>query len=1210
MANEVRVVVKADTGGARQEIQGFQQVLQGSFLNASNIAKGALLGLGAAGAGAFAGATKVAADFEFQLSAVAAVSGATKSEMAGLRQEALKIGADTAYSAGQATSAMEILAANGISAKDIMGGAARAAADLAAAGGTSLANAATIASTAMAVWNLRTQDLTDVVNRLAAAANVSRFGVEDMGQAIAMGGGVAAVAGVSFSDFAATIAATAQYFTSGSDAGTSFKTFLTSLTGNSEKAKETIAELGLEFFNAQGQLKPMSAIVQELHDKLGGLSAQQQTVALKTIFGNDAFRTAAGLMKMTGAEFEELSRKMGDTNAADVAKTRMTNLKGSMEELTGSIESLSIKLGSVALPALAGMADGATQAVNIISGLPTSTLATAAAFTAISAAAPAAVSAVKALANGISGLVTSGNLAKLSLTGIGLAIGGIATAADLILQKTTGHGLFEWIFGDVAGAERFEKAAAALEGRFKAAGEGADRAKIAMEEVAAAASRWADAERQLNEAAQSNGKLYERQAQIWKFGDAMREAEAAVRAAGKAMVDQNASAMDLWRTWADLPQKLKPAFEEVTNLQNILSSPEFKKAFTEMVNTGADEIEALKETLRQTAPAAEASASAVKTLGEQFDFAGKSAAEVDKILDSLIARFASGEETYRRNTFLMALYGEELADLKAKGDSLTAAERERVQWLEVQIQRLGEVNKAMDDNAKSVESMRTYLVDAMGEQGFAGFVAAMAAAKRGHEEQIDILGRVGLAYAALKDGDLARFRQAILDLRNTLTPEEFRELSMAAGSAIAQGIAYGMFTNIGQVGAAAEALMDAALENEASATARGQSVGQAIGQGVAQGMNSPSVMSTVAAAANNIISSIRSVLGIHSPSQVARDQVGKPVGQGIGQGIPEGLRQEYIQVMVAITELRERMQQALDIGDKIGAAIIQKTIESFQSRMAEIATAAQNDVGQPTGNSVVEGILDILKKRQADIENQIRELREKLKVAAAEVGGEAGAAMIRGMIAQLQKQAGEVAQAIKDVQSGKGYAPGETLPAPPGDNISYELGNDGKWYPRGQVPPDKQLVTKPVTYPVGSVVGGAGTGLKVYDTAVTIPPNDGSVWEPWEVNGITVYVPRGYRPPDISATPIMTGANGQRLVWVESLKAWVDPSMAQGVQGMTPRQWAASMTPQPWSGPPQSSVYYGSTQPLQVSIEIDGQQVARAILPDIIAEAERQGVTL
>lgn len=346
MANEVRVLITAQDKASPtiKEIAGgivAAEVAMKAFNTAVN---------------GLTGSIKVAADFEKTMSSVGAVSQATKEELKGLGDEAKRIGKDTMFGATEAAGAMEILAANGISARDIMGGAADAAATLAAAGGTNLAQAADTVSTSMSIWGATTQDLTEYVNRLAGAANVSRFGVEDMSQAIAQGGGVAAASGVDFGDFAATIAATASSFSSGSDAGTSFKTFLQRLAAPSKEGAQLMKELGINAFDATGQMRPMGEVVQQLHDSLGMMSDAQRSAAASTIFGSDAMRTAMSLSGMTREEYEKLSATMKDTSAQDIAKQRTDNLAGAWENLMGAIETIQIEIGEKLIPVLAELA--------------------------------------------------------------------------------------------------------------------------------------------------------------------------------------------------------------------------------------------------------------------------------------------------------------------------------------------------------------------------------------------------------------------------------------------------------------------------------------------------------------------------------------------------------------------------------------------------------------------------------------------------------------------------------------------------------------------------------------------------------------------------------------------------------------------------------------------------------------------------------------
>lgn len=368
MANEVRVLVKADTKNAQQDIEKFGNSLGGGLESAAKIGTMAVAGIGVAAAGGLAVSINAAANFEHAIDQVGAVANATNEEMKGLSDTALRIGKDTAFSATEAAGAMEMLAANGVSVADIMNGAADAAVALAAAGGTDLATAADTASTAMAVWGLEASDMADVVNRLAGAANVSRFGVEDMSLAIAAGGGAAKTAGVEFGDFSAAIAAIAPSFSSGQDAGTSMKTFLANLVPDTNKAKDAFKELGItaadgsnRFFDAAGNLKSMAEIAGILNEATADLTEEQKTLALSVMFGSDAMRAAGALSELTAEEFQKLQDTMGNTDAADVAAQRMGNFKGSMEALKGSLETIQIEIGSKLLPKLTELADFAAE---------------------------------------------------------------------------------------------------------------------------------------------------------------------------------------------------------------------------------------------------------------------------------------------------------------------------------------------------------------------------------------------------------------------------------------------------------------------------------------------------------------------------------------------------------------------------------------------------------------------------------------------------------------------------------------------------------------------------------------------------------------------------------------------------------------------------------------------------------------------------------
>src|SRR5690606_32991782 len=92
---------------------------------------------------------KVTMDFDAQLSAVGATAGATTEEMALLREEALRLGAETTMGATDAAAAMEIMVKAGAPLEDVLNGGAQAAINLAEAAGVPIELAAETAATAV-----------------------------------------------------------------------------------------------------------------------------------------------------------------------------------------------------------------------------------------------------------------------------------------------------------------------------------------------------------------------------------------------------------------------------------------------------------------------------------------------------------------------------------------------------------------------------------------------------------------------------------------------------------------------------------------------------------------------------------------------------------------------------------------------------------------------------------------------------------------------------------------------------------------------------------------------------------------------------------------------------------------------------------------------------------------------------------------------------
>jgi TP901 family phage tail tape measure protein len=359
--NAIANLGSRSTGVAGRGFSALEQVGIGALrrIGAAAVELGALLAKNIAkGIG---DSIMVAADFEHQMSGIGAVLqlDTASQQFEDLNALALELGASTAFSAAEAAAGIEMLARNGLKAEDILAGAAQAALNLASATGGEIPDAADIMTDAMALFGDSIADYESAINGISGVTVNSKFTLNDYALAIAQAGGVASTAGVEFDDFNTAIAATSPAFASGSDAGTSFKTFLTSLQGNSKAAKEALYELGLiaddganAFYDAAGNLRSMSEVSGLLQESLAGLSEEQQTHYLKTIFGNDASRTAAMLAEIGAEKFDELAASIGNVNAADQAAARLDNFRGAMEQAKGAAETLQIVIGSMLLPVL------------------------------------------------------------------------------------------------------------------------------------------------------------------------------------------------------------------------------------------------------------------------------------------------------------------------------------------------------------------------------------------------------------------------------------------------------------------------------------------------------------------------------------------------------------------------------------------------------------------------------------------------------------------------------------------------------------------------------------------------------------------------------------------------------------------------------------------------------------------------------------------
>lgn len=284
-------------------------------------------------------------DFEAAMKRVEAISGASETAVGNLSSKALELGRTTQFTAAQSADSIETLVKNGLSVQQVMEGALDASLTLAAATGGELARSADIATDVMLSFKKEAGDLQEIVNGITGTTLKSKFGIEDYAAALGQAGGAVGALGVEVEDFNTTLAATSNAFASGSDAGTSFKTFVASLAPISNTAKRTIKELGLEFFDANGNLRSMADIAGELETAFAGLTEAQRVQVAQTIFGRDAMRTALALAATGKENFEELAAAIQKTDALEQARKRLEGYNGMLHKLRSATEGVLLRMG-------------------------------------------------------------------------------------------------------------------------------------------------------------------------------------------------------------------------------------------------------------------------------------------------------------------------------------------------------------------------------------------------------------------------------------------------------------------------------------------------------------------------------------------------------------------------------------------------------------------------------------------------------------------------------------------------------------------------------------------------------------------------------------------------------------------------------------------------------------------------------------------------
>jgi TP901 family phage tail tape measure protein len=292
-------------------------------------------------------------EFESAMLQIKAVSDLTDSQLKQLNDRALELGARFPISATDAAKGFAALAKAGFTANEVLA-ASNGLVHLSIAGQMDLASASDLLAGTIRGFGLAAKDATLVADLLAATANASAVDLTDLGYTFKYIAPAAAAAGFSIQEMAVAAGILGNNMIKGEQAGTSLRTIITSFSAPSDKATAALEALGVVTKDAAGNMRPFSSIVSDLRSRFKGLSEAQQIETAKMMVGQEALSAFLALMRASDADLAGMTQAVNNSGGAAerMASTMSGGVKGALDELRGSVEVMSLKLGEALAPAV------------------------------------------------------------------------------------------------------------------------------------------------------------------------------------------------------------------------------------------------------------------------------------------------------------------------------------------------------------------------------------------------------------------------------------------------------------------------------------------------------------------------------------------------------------------------------------------------------------------------------------------------------------------------------------------------------------------------------------------------------------------------------------------------------------------------------------------------------------------------------------------
>lgn len=279
------------------------------------------------------------------MSEVAAISGASSSDLAMMEDTARQYGATTVFSASEAAEALKYMSLAGWDAQQstsALGGVL----NLAAASSMGLGEASDMVTDYLSAFGMEASQSTYFADMLAYAQSNSNTTAAQLGEAYKNAAANMHAAGQDVETTTSLLEAMANQGRKGSEAGTTLGAMMRDITAKMDDGAIKIGETSIAVQDASGNFRDMTDILTEVGEATEGMGSAQRAAALSSVFTDDSIKgvnmvLAEGMDKVAGYE-ESLRSATGASE--DMAETMNDNLSGDLANMNSAYEEMQLQV--------------------------------------------------------------------------------------------------------------------------------------------------------------------------------------------------------------------------------------------------------------------------------------------------------------------------------------------------------------------------------------------------------------------------------------------------------------------------------------------------------------------------------------------------------------------------------------------------------------------------------------------------------------------------------------------------------------------------------------------------------------------------------------------------------------------------------------------------------------------------------------------------